>query len=503
MSPGSPGSPGAPGGPPRPWWAQLFRRKPLAEHHGHGVESHRVLGAWGLTSMGIGATIGAGIFVSTGKVALEDAGPAVMLSFVLAGFACVLAGLCYAEFASLAPTGGSAYSYAYSTLGEFLAWVIGWDLVLEYAVAGSTVAVGWSQHLVELLHAVGLHAPEDWVRPAVYRDGDFTLAVNFPAALVLLAITYLLVLGVRESATANAVMVVVKVGVVLLVVLVGAYFVTPHNWVGFPGPHAEHPHPFFPFGWGGVVTGAGIVFFAYIGFDAVSTHAEETVNPRRDLPFGILVSLAVCTVLYIGVAAVVTGMVPWSSLNKDAPIVSAFAQQGGWVARAAGVVIGVGALAGMTSVMIVTFSGQARIFRAMARDGLLPRRVFGVAHPRYHTPHRSIILIGCLSAAAAALMPFDLLLEMVSVGTLLAFAIVCAAVLVLRRTDPGRERPFRCPAVWVVAPLGIAVNAYMIASLDVGSWVRVVGWLAVGLVVYFAYGYRHSVLRRHPEGMSG
>jgi APA family basic amino acid/polyamine antiporter len=463
-------------------WTDLFARKPVADHRGHGAEAHRVLGAGALVAMGIGATIGSGIFVTTGQVARAVAGPGVMLSYALAGLACVLAGLCYAEFAALAPTGGSAYSYAYSTLGELPAWVIGWDLVLEYAVAGSIVAVGWSEHLVALLAALGVAVPTWLVKP-----------VNIPAALVILGLTYLLVRGVKGAADANAVMVVVKVAVVLLVILVGAWYVRPANWVAFGGPRGGG---FLPFGGAGVVTGAAMVFFAYLGFDAVSTHAEETRNPGRNLPVGILVSLLVCTALYVGVAAVLTGMVPWPEIATEAPVVAAFAGRGGWVARAAGVVVGAGALAGMTSVLLVTFSGQARIFRAMARDGLLPPRLFGACHPRYQTPHRSLALTGGVAALAAALTPADFLLEMVSIGTLMAFAIVCGAVLVLRRTHPELHRPFRCPWVYLVAPLGVGVSVYMMTGLPLETWVRLVAWLAVGLVLYFSYGRRHSALRR-------
>jgi APA family basic amino acid/polyamine antiporter len=404
-----------------------------------------------------------------------------MLSYGLAGFACVLAALCYAEFAALHPSGGSAYSYAYATMGELLAWIIGWDLVLEYAVAGCIVATGWSEHLVELFHAFGVHIP-DWV----------TKPVNFPAAFIILAVTYVLVRGVEESARSNAVMVVVKVGIVLFVILVGAWFVIPANWTAHPGPSGSG---FMPGGADAVVAGAALVFFAYIGFDAVSTHAEEARNPGRDLPRGILISLLVCTVLYVGVAAVLTGMVPWTQIAKEAPIAAGFRAAGmGW----ASAVIALGALVGMTSVLLVTFSGQARIFRAMARDRLIPRPVFAAEHPRFHSPHRSLILVGGLAAAVAALVPTDALLHMVSIGTLMAFAIVCAAVLIMRRTHPEYRRPFRCPAVYVIAPLGIAVNVYMMFGLPAETWVRLVGWLAVGLVIYACYGYWHSV-RRGPH----
>jgi APA family basic amino acid/polyamine antiporter len=463
---------------------RLFARQRLDDTSAATVP--QVLGAWALTAMGIGATIGAGIFVTTGEVARAStnphdpqAGPAVVLAYVLAGFACVLAALCYAEFAALHPSGGSAYSYAYATMGELLAWIIGWDLVLEYAVAGCIVAAGWSEHFVEFFQAFGIALPR-WI----YEP------INFPAAFIILAVTSILVRGVEESARSNAAMVVVKVGVVLFVILVGAWFVVPANWWAFPGPNGDG---FMPSGWRGVVGGAALVFFAYIGFDAVSTHAEETRRPGRNLPIGILVSLLVCTVLYIAVAAVLTGMVPWVQIEEKAPIAAAFRQVGLWWADA---IIAVGALAGMTSVLLVTFSGQARIFRAMARDGLLPRGVFAAEHPRFRSPHRSLILIGGLAAAAAALLRTEWLLHMVSIGTLMAFAIVCAAVLILRHTHPEIPRPFRCPWAYVVAPLGIAVNLYMMTGLPPETWLRLVIWLAIGLALYFSFGHRRSELRK-------
>jgi APA family basic amino acid/polyamine antiporter len=313
---------------------------------------------------------------------------------------------------------------------------------------------------------------------------------------VILAVTVILVRGVEESARANAIMVAVKVGVVLLVIVVGAWFVNPNNWVGFPGPNPDCPNPFFPFCLGGVVAGAGMVFFSFIGFDAVSTHAEETVNPGRNLPFGILVSLAICTVLYVGVAAVVTGMVPWLLIAPVAPVVNAFVLMGGLLAKVAGIVIGIGAIAGMTSVLLVTYSGQARIFRSMSRDGLLPRRVFAAEHPRYRSPHRSLILTALVTAIIAGVTPAEKLLGMVAIGTLLAFSIVCAAVMILRKTDPGVERPFRVPGIYVIAPLGIVVNFAMMFSLDIDAWIRLGAWLVIGLVVYFSYGYWNSLLRR-------
>jgi APA family basic amino acid/polyamine antiporter len=472
------------------WWQQLFARQHPPGGTPNPNPPPRVLGAWGLTSMGIGATIGAGIFVTAGPEAAKAGAGGVMLAFVVAGVACALAGLCYAEFAALAPRGGSAYTYAYSTMGELLAWVIGWDLVLEYLVAGSTVAVELAAHLVELLTVLGVPVPGG-LKFHVADVGGTPVTVDVLAMAIMAVITALLVRGVEESARANNVMVLVKVGVVLFVIGAGAWFVSPANWVAPPAPA---PQGWLPNGWAPVVAAAGIVFFSYIGFDAVSTHAEETREPQgRNLCFGILVSLVICTVLYLGVAAVLTGMVPWTDLPGQAPVAAAFRVVGmPW----AELVILVGAIAGMTSVLIVTFSGQARIFRTMAHDGLLPRGVFAAEHPRYRSPHRSLVLTGAVAAVVAGLVPSDELLQMVSIGTLLAFAVVCAAVLVLRRTNPEFHRPFRCPAVYLVAPLGIAANAYMMANLKSDAWVRLGAWLAVGLVVYFAYGYWNSDVRR-------
>ncbi|QJW94513.1 amino acid permease [Frigoriglobus tundricola] len=468
-------------------WGQLFARQ--APTGPTAAPRAQVLGTWALVAMGIGATIGSGIFVTTGQVAATVAGPGVVLSYLVAGGACLLAALCYAEFAALHPSGGSAYSYAYATLGELCAWVIGWDLVLEYGVAGSIVAVGWSEHFVQLLQSLGVRVPAALVAP-----------VNVPAALVMAAITAVLIRGVEESARTNTVVVAVKLGVVLFVLLVGVGFVDRVNWVSFPPPGDPAGSGFLPFGWAGVMTGAAMVFFAYIGFDAVSTHAEEAIDPGRSLPRGILVSLVVCTVLYIAVAAVLVGMVPWVRIAPLAPVAAAFAGVGmPWAA----VVIDFGALAGMTSVLLVTFSGQARIFRAMARDGLLPKGLFAAEHPKFRTPVRSLVLTGTVAGLTAALVPHGVLLEMVSIGTLMAFAIVCAAVMVLRTTHPGAARPFRCPAVYVVAPLGIFVNAAMMVALPVETWLRLVVWLVVGLGVYFGYGARHSAARRRGSGPGG
>jgi basic amino acid/polyamine antiporter, APA family len=465
------------------WWNQLWLRQYPPGGAPNPNPPPQVLGAWSLTAMGIGATIGAGIFVTAGPVAGKAGAGGVILAFVVAGIACALAGLCYAEFASLAPRGGSAYTYAYSTMGELLAWIIGWDLVLEYAFAGSTVAVELSAHIVELFAVLGVQIPPGWLTP-----------VNILAMLLLGLINIILIRGIEESARMNAIMVVVKVGVVLFVICVGMWFVIPANWAAPPAPAVQG---WLPFGWEPVIAGAGVVFFSYLGFDAVSTHAEETRPPQgRNLYLGILASLAICTVLYLGVAAVLTGMVPWSDLPEKAPVAAAFRVVGmGW----AEIMILIGAIAGMTSVLIVGFSGQARIFRSMAHDGLLPRSVFAAEHSRYRSPHRSLIITGIVAAGIAGLVPSEELLEMVAVGTLLAFALVCAGVMILRHTQPNIERPFRCPAVYVIAPLGIIVNLYMMVNLNRDAWIRLGVWLAIGLVIYFSYSRLHSEARRQHE----
>jgi APA family basic amino acid/polyamine antiporter len=494
--------PGVAGGSRSMWWRQLFwRQKPPG---GAYSKDHppvpRVLGGWALTAMGIGATIGAGIFVTAGQVARTDAGPAVILSFIVAGIGCAFAGLCYAEFAALAPSGGSAYSYAYATMGELLAWIIGWDLVLEYAFAGSVVAVEWSANLVALFAAIGIPIPQLGIPVQWPNQAWEMVPVDYLAVFIIVVLTVILIRGVEESARMNAAMVGVKVGVVLLVIVAGIWFINPFNWHGVPPPDNPNGSGFMPFGWGGVMTGAAVVFFSYIGFDAVSTHAEETKDPGRNLPIGILGSLVICTVLYMGVAIVITGMVPWPEMAKEAPILNAFVAKGGWFARSAGIIIGIGAIAGMTSVLLVTFSGQARIFRSMARDGLLPRGVFAAEHPKYRTPHRSLILTGAAASAIAVLVPGEELLNMVAIGTLLAFSLVCLAVMILRNTEPQHERPFRVRWVYVVAPLGIAANVAMMFSLKEDAWIRLGVWLVIGLVIYFSYGRRHSVVRMIHEG---
>ena len=467
---------------------QLFTVKSvevlLAELHGE-ERLKRVLGPVTLTALGVGAIIGAGIFVLTGLAANQFAGPGLALSFVVAGIGCALAGLCYAEFASMVPVAGSAYTYAYATLGELLAWIIGWDLILEYAVASSTVAHGWSHYLLSFLRLFGVELPRAWTNNPFDYDAATSAWVgtgavmNLPAALVVLAVTVILVVGIRESARFNAAMVILKLVFVLFVIVVGSRYIRTENW-----------HPFLPFGWSGVFKGSAYIFFAYIGFDSVSTHAEEAHNPQRDVPIGILASLALCTVLYILVAGVLTGMVPYYKINIDAPVADAFAQRGMPVAV---FLISLGAVVGITSVLLVLLLSQARILLAMARDGLIPP-FFSAVHPKFRTPYKATILTGVLVAAVAALFPLKLLADLVNIGTLLAFVIVCAAVLVMRRTNPDMPRPFRTPLVPLVPLAGMASNLMMMLYLGWENWLRLVVWLAVGLVLYASYGRKHSRL---------
>ncbi len=650
-------------------WKHIFARKDLeallAEAAGEH-RLHRVLGPWSLTALGVGCIIGAGIFVVTGRAAALDAGPGVILSYAIAGVGCALAALCYAEFAAMAPVAGSAYTYAYTTLGEIFAWIIGWDLILEYAMGCATVASAWTSYLNKLLSALNLsQVPE-----ALSHDPFSGGFLNLPSVLIMAVVTTVLVLGIRESARTNATLVAVKLAVVVFVIFAGWAYVHPANWTSIPvaqrrfpqekevipdavkayltdqvGPwkqrlaeleeeeeeeveaaqngnseqrpaklkkeidavkmhlagHKEHPEqtaaelekeviaayridrkqrdvehverahgdvakakqelavlsagvaghlaqseadrkaveeilpivygqekkaevkswgilgtlglnrwllpiddatrsPFMPYGLSGIMLGAAIVFFAFIGFDSISTHAEEARRPQRDVPIGILVSLGLCTMLYIVVAAVVTGMVPYPDIDIHAPIAAAFEPQFGapdtsWLRFSRGL-IAAGGLAGMTSVLLVLFLSQARIFMAMSRDGLLPQ-IFSTVHPRFRTPHVATILTGVVICLTAAFTPILALEEMVNVGTLMAFVMVCAAVWVLRFQRPSAERPFRCPAIWLVAPAGMLINVTMTLFLSVATWIRLVGWLAVGLLIYFKYSLRHSHLAKH------
>ncbi len=630
------------------FWRRLFATKSLetllAEMKGEN-RLRRILGPVGLTALGIGAIIGSGIFVMTGRVAAEDAGPGILVSFLIAGVGCALAAFCYAEFASLAPVAGSAYTYAYATLGELLAWIIGWDLILEYAMSAAVVASSWSQYFNELLKNIG------WWEVADHLSNDpFSKPgawFNLPAVLILAVVTVVLVIGIRESAASNTALVTIKVGVVLFVIAAGAGYISTANWTGIPPEERRQPaeravpdlandharaevrllesarewadlqgkgdkvsgvtvalpggaretlkdhgvalekraeqlktmaiavlkiaqakasgdarllerarakykddlprtaedrqavaavvtqarerapeaaarpwgllgamgvnqalagvdeavrSPFFPYGLSGLMVGAALVFFAFLGFDSVSAHSEEAIRPQRDVPIGILASLVICTLLYAAVAAVITGMEPYPDIDSEAALASAFRRRadagGGQLLRVAAGLVAAGALAGMTSVLLITLLSQARIFLAMARDGLMPRGVFGTVHPRFRTPHVSTIVTGSLMCVVAALTPIQDLEQMVNIGTFFAFVIVCAAVWILRVRRPDAPRPFRCPAVWLVAPLGIVVNATLMLFLSVETWLRLVVWLALGLVIYFAYGYRRSLVGR-------
>ncbi|HWW50612.1 MAG TPA: amino acid permease [Verrucomicrobiae bacterium] len=499
----------------------------------------RTLGPLSLTALGVGAIIGAGIFVLSGLGA-HYAGPGLMLSFVLSGLGCAFAGLCYAEFAALIPLAGSAYTYAYAALGELFAWIIGWDLTLEYAMGASTVSSGWSNHFIEFLQIFHLRMPlwlayDHWTAlnqaetivarqmahasdpslvegtpaflvklgellatpsPELVRRAHELVAAphrfgvdigfNLPAFIIALVITAVLVIGIRESATFNATIVIIKLAVVLFVVLLGLRYANPANW-------GHDWQTFAPMGFSGIGAGAAYIFFAYIGFDAVSTTAQEAKNPQRDLPIGIIASLLVCTVLYILVAAVLTGMVPWKAINIEAPLAVAFRDRG---LTNASYLITAGALAGLTSVMLVMLLGQTRVLYSMACDGLLPRKFFAAIHPRFRTPYKNTILVGLLAAIVGSVTPISDIGRMVNIGTLFAFIIVCAAVLVLRKTNPSQPRPFRTPWVPVVPVLGILFNGYMMYKLGWINWARLITWLIIGMVIYFSYSRHHSRVQK-------
>ncbi|WP_296708014.1 amino acid permease [Rhodoblastus sp.] len=452
----------------------------------------RALGPFSLMALGVGAIIGAGIFVLTGAAAARYAGPAVVLSFALAGCACAIVALCYAELAALIPVSGSTYSYVYATLGEVFAWIIGWDLVLEYAMGAATVAVGWSGYLVSMLASFGLTLPPQFT--ASYGGPTAAPGVvgsfNVPAAAIVLAVTGLLVMGTRESARVNNLMVGFKLAVVAVVIVVGGLHVAPANWTPFVPPNAGE---FGHYGYSGVLRAAAVVFFAYIGFDAVSTAAQEARDPQRDLPIGLIGSLTICTILYIAVAAVLTGVVPFAALDRPDPI-SAVIDAVGMPALA--VAVKIAALAGLTTVILVLLFGQARILFAMARDGLLPD-VFARLHPRFHTPAASQAVIGLAVAATAGLLPINLLGEMVSIGTLAAFALVCVAVMHLRRRHPELPRPFRVPLAPALPILGVLACLILMAGLPWQTWVRLLVWLAIGMAIYLTTGRNGA--RRHAK----
>jgi APA family basic amino acid/polyamine antiporter len=528
--------------------ANLLATKPLhllmeeaRETGDHSLK--RTLGVFQLTALGVGAIIGAGIFVMVGLGA-HYAGPGLTLSFVLSGLGCAFAGLCYCEFAAMIPLAGSAYTYAYATLGELLAWIIGWDLTLEYAMGASTVSSGWSNHFIELLnifhikmplwlaydHWTALKTAENIIARQMALASDPTLVpgtqsfldkasailaaqspellqrahdfmgaphlfgwevgFNLPAFIIALVITAVLVVGIKESAEFNTGIVVIKVSVVLFVIALGARYVNSSNW-------GVDWSSFAPHGFAGIGAGAAYIFFAYIGFDAVSTTAQEAKNPQRDLPIGMIASLAICTVLYIAVAAVLTGMVHWQQINIEAPVAIAFLDRG---LSTASHIITLGALAGLTSVMLVMLLGQTRVLYSMANDGLLPKKFFADVHPKFRTPWKNTILVGLLAAVVGSVTPIDQLGKMVNIGTLLAFVIVSIAVVVLRHTNPNQPRPFRTPWVPWIPILGVIANGYMMIKLGMWNWIRLVGWLLIGLVVYFTYSVKHSKVQALEAG---
>ncbi|MDD5541704.1 MAG: amino acid permease [Acidobacteriia bacterium] len=521
----------------------LFATKPMSMLLSESQESgehtlKRTLGPISLTALGVGAIIGAGIFVLSGLGA-HYAGPGLMLSFVLSGLGCAFAGLCYAEFAAMIPLAGSAYTYAYATLGELLAWIIGWDLTLEYAMGASTVSSGWSNHFVELMQVIHVKIPlwlayDHWTAIAqaeqivarqmarvadpsllpgspafmnkvsgivtahssdlIQRAHDLVnaphifgveIGFNLPAFCIAGLITLILIVGIKESARFNSTIVIIKVAVVLFVVGLGVKYISGANW-------GTTWSSFAPNGLGGITKGAAYIFFAYIGFDAVSTTAQESKRPQRDLPIGIIASLLICTVLYILVAAVLTGMVPWQEVNIEAPIARAFLDRG---LTTASYVITLGALCGLTSVMLVMLLGQTRVLYSMAKDGLLPRGFFAAIHPKFRTPYKNTLLVGGLAAIVGSVTPISDLANLVNIGTLLAFVIVCCAVLVLRKTNPGQERPFRTPWVPVIPILGIVSNGFMMYTLGWINWTRLIVWLIIGLIIYFSYSRKHSRVR--------
>ncbi len=505
---------------------KIFIRKPIEMFHKDMEESglRRVLGKWSLTSLGVGAIIGAGIFVMTGVGAKEYAGPALALSFVIAGIGCTFAALCYAEFASFLPVEGSAYAYAYSTLGEFLAWVIGWDLILEYAMSSSAVAVGWSGYTYKFLNLFGIklqlwmsfdsytvnellrQAAEDPVKlaelnmhfssldiPTVF---GFPITFNLPAFLIVWVVTSILIKGIKEAASTNNLMVALKVAIVLFIIILGFHYINIDNWSPFipaaemiKGPLGTHS----AYGLMGILSGAAYIFFAYIGFDTVSTHAGESINPQKDIPFGIITSLIVCTVLYILVALVLTGMVNFRDIDITAPISSAFIKNG---LKFAVFIISIAAVAGLTSVLIVMLLGQSRVFYAMSKDGLLPKDIFGRLHHKFKTPYRANLLTGLVVSLVSALTPISVIAELVNIGTLLAFVIVCISVWIMRFKEPERHRPFKTPYIHIIAPLGIVFNLTLMISLGIHNWERLMLWLALGCGIYFLYSKKNSLLQK-------
>ena len=481
----------------------LLAIKPLsrimAESEGGAHSLKRTLGPMSLIALGIGAIIGAGLFSLTGIAAAENAGPAIALSFIFAAIGCAFAGLCYSEFSTMIPIAGSAYTYAYATMGEFLAWVIGWDLVLEYAVGAATVSISWSAYVVSLLHGWGINLPPYLVaspwQPVQLPSGELVHGlINLPAVFIICAVSILLMIGIKESANVNGVVVVIKVAVVLVFIGVGVWFIKGSNYVPFI---PENTGKFGEFGWSGVLRAAGVIFFAYIGFDAVSTAAQETKNPQKNMPIGIIGSLIICTVLYVAFAFVMTGLANYKEFKgAAAPVAVAIAYTPYlWLQP----LIKMAIIAGFTSVILVMLLGQSRVFFSMSRDGLLPR-VFSDIHPKFRTPWRSNLLFMVFVSLFSAFAPISVVGNMTSIGTLFAFIIVCAGILIMRRTQPGIARPFRTPWVPVVPVLGILVNFAMMYGLGWGNWARLVGWMIIGFCIYFGYSRHHSHLREGDGG---
>jgi APA family basic amino acid/polyamine antiporter len=458
----------------------------------NGPKLKRTLGPWGLTALGIGAVIGGGIFVITGQAAAEHAGPAIVLSFIIAAVCCSFTALCYAEFATLIPMSGSSYSYAYATLGELAAWFIGWNMVLEYGVSASAVAVSWTGYFTSLLDHFGLHLPEVLTNaPLAFTDNHIVATgaiFNLPAVAIVLLLTWLCYIGIRESSGTNTAMVALKVALIIIVIIAGWSYVDPKLW-----------HPFIPdnageekYGWSGIMRGATLVFFSYIGFEATSTAAQEAKNPQRDLPIGTIASLAICTILYVAMAAVLTGLLPFDQLGTSEPVVTAVKSHPelGWLRW----LVEIGALIGLSSVVLVMIIAQPRIFMIMGCDGMLPP-VFAKIHPKYRTPHINTVITGVGIAALAAIFPLDVLGDLVSMGTLIAFVAVCLGVMILRKTAPDAPRTFRVPIAPVTCTLGVLSCLMLLYWENWYNWTLMGAWTVLGIAIYFGYGYRHSKLR--------